>query len=75
MQQIFLGKLIVLQATFLFSILFFENGLIPTEKLKNMLEAGITSNGVIFDSEEIQGMVYVLMEEYQNSANYDMLLR
>ena len=40
-----------------------------------MLKAAITSNGVIFDSDEIQGMVDVLMEEYQNSANYDMLLR
>ena len=67
-------KHIFLQAKFLFSLLFVETGNVSTNNLESILKEAIASNGVIFDTEEIQCMIDVLLKEFENQLDYNNII-
>ena len=63
-----------LQAKFLFSLLLVENGNISIDNLESILKEAIASNGVIFDTEEIQCMIDVLLKEFENQIDFNNII-
>lgn len=64
----------LLQAKFLFSLLLVENGNVSTTNLESILKEAIASNGVIFDTDEIQCMIDVLLKEFENQLDYNNII-